>query len=200
MLARRSKFERELDQEMQLHREMKERELLEQTRSADGTTTESRPEARYAAHRAFGNARNLQERAREAWGWRWLEDFAQDVRFAGRMLRKNPGFTLTAVLTLALGVGANAAIFSIVNAWLLQPLPLKDPQQLVSVWRTRAEAPRQPAFFNLYHDYLVWAARAKGFASLAATFEQRYALTGAGDPEEVHGAVASWNLFQTIGG
>jgi putative ABC transport system permease protein len=68
------------------------------------------------------------------------------------------------------------------------------------VWRTRAEAPHQPAYFNLYHDYLVWASRSKRFESLAATFEQRYALSGAGEPEQIHGAVASWNLFQTVGG
>jgi predicted permease len=97
-------------------------------------------------------------------------------------------------------VGANTAIFSIVNAWLFRPLPLKNPHELVSVWRTRAEAPHQPAYFNLYHDYLVWASRSKRFESLAATFEQRYALSGAGEPEQIHGAVASWNLFQTVGG
>jgi putative ABC transport system permease protein len=192
MLIGREKFARELDEEMKLHREMKERELVARGAGAE--------QARYAAARAFGNATELSERGREAWGWRWLEDFGQDLRFGARMLRKNLGFTLTAVLTLALGVGANTAVFSIVNAWLVRPLPLKNPQELVSVWRTREEAPRQPAYFNLYHDYLVWASRNKTLESLAATFEQRYALTGAGEPEQIHGAVASWNLFQTVGG
>ena len=131
--------------------------------------------------------------------WRWLEDFAADVRFGLRMLRKNPGFTATAVLTLALGIGANAAMFSIVNAWLLRPLPLKNPQELVSVWRTRSEAPRQPAYFILYHDYLAWSSQNGSFQSLAATFQQDYALTNTADPEQLHGAVASWNLFETIG-
>jgi predicted permease len=191
MLLRRRAAARELDEEMRLHREMKERELIEGGEERDG--------ARYEARRAFGNLTALSERGREAWGCRWVEDFAQDLRFGVRTLSKDPGFTFTAVLTLALGVGANTAVFSIVNAWLLRPLPLKNPQELVSVWRTRAEVPRQPAYFDFYRDYLVWASRNKTFESLGATFEQRYALTGAGAPEEVHGAVASWNFFETVG-
>jgi putative ABC transport system permease protein len=115
------------------------------------------------------------------------------------MLVRSPGFTAVAVLTLAVGIGANTATFSIVNAWLLRPLPLKNPQELVSVWRTRSSAPRQPAFFNFYHDYLVWSSQNRTFRTLAATFEQRYAMTGAGEPQEVHGAVASWNFFQMLG-
>jgi predicted permease len=191
MLLRRAAFARELDEEMRLHREMRERELVASGVHAD--------EARYAAARAFGNATALSERGREAWGWRWLEDFLKDLRFAARMLRKNPGFTLVSVVTLALGIGANTAMFGIVNAWLLRPLPLHKPQELASVWRTRAEAPRQPAYFNLYHDYLVWSSRNTKFQSLGATFEETYVLTGAGEPEQIHGAVASWNFFETVG-
>jgi predicted permease len=124
----------------------------------------------------------------------------QDLRYGLRMLIKSRGFAMVAIVTLALGIGANTAMFSIVNAWLLRPLPLDNPRELVSVWRTRSQAPRQPAFFNLYHDYLVWASQNRGFRSLAATFEQSYALTGAGgEPKQIHGAVASWNLFQTVG-
>src|ERR1700722_3198920 len=124
----------------------------------------------------------------------------QDLRYGLRMLTKSRGFAIVAVVTLALGIGANTAMFSIVNAWLLRPLPLNNPQELESVGRTRLQVPRQPAFFNLYHDYLVWASRNRGFRSLAATFEQSYALTGAGaEPKQIHGAVASWNLFQTVG-
>jgi len=99
-----------------------------------------------------------------------------------------------------LGIGANTAMFSIVNAWLLRPLPLKRPQELVSVWRTRAEAPRQPAYFNLYHDYLVWSSRNTTFQSVGATFEETYVLMVTGEPEQIHGAVASWNFFETVGG
>ena len=129
-----------------------------------------------------------------------MGQFVQDLRYGLRMLTKSRGFAIVAVVTLALGIGANTAMFSIVNACLLRPLPLNNPQELVSVWRTRLQVPRQPAFFNLYHDYLVWASTNRGFQSLAATFEQSYALTGTGgEPKQIHGAVASWNLFQTVG-
>jgi predicted permease len=128
-----------------------------------------------------------------------MESLLQDFRYALRMLLKSPVFSTISVFTLALGIGANTAMFSIVNAWLLRPLPLKDPQRLVSIWRTRRENPRQPAFFNLYHNYLIWEATNRSFESLAATFEQSYSLTGAGEPQALHGAVATWNLFQTVG-
>jgi predicted permease len=159
----------------------------------------SRKDALRAVRLEEGTVDIAKEIVRSA-GWESVvETCCQDLRYSARMLRKSPGFTAVAVLTLALGIGANTAMFSIVDAWLLRPLPLKNPQELAAVWRTRSQATRQPAFFDFYHDYLVWSSRNRTFASLAATFEQRYALTGAGEPEQVHGAVATWNLFQTVG-
>ena len=123
----------------------------------------------------------------------------KDLQVGLRQLRRSPATSVTLLVTLMLGIAATTAMFSLVNAWLLRPLPLKAPQQLVSIWRTNPDAPREPAYFNLYHDYVFWAAENRSFQSLAATFEQTYALTGAGEPVELHGAVASWNLFSTLG-
>ena len=128
-----------------------------------------------------------------------LESLLQDLRYTVREFRQSPAVTIAVVLTLALGMGANTAIFSLLNAWLLRPLPLREPQRLVAVWRTNSAAPRDPAYFNLYHDYVVWAAANRTMTSLAATFDEPYVLTGAGDPEELHGAIATWNLFDTVG-
>jgi predicted permease len=138
----------------------------------------------------------------QSFGGKWrssLEAMLQDLRHAMREFSQSPGVTIAVVLTLALGMGANSAIFSLLNAWLLRPLPLRDPQRLVVVWRTNLAAPREPAYFNLYHDYPVWASANRTMSALAATFDEPYVLTGAGDPEELHGAVATWNLFETVG-
>jgi len=128
-----------------------------------------------------------------------LQLIAKDLEFGLRQLRRSPATSAVLLITLSLGIAATTAMFGLVNAWLLRPLPLKDPQRLVSIWRTSPDASREPAYFNLFHDYVFWAAENRTFQSLAATFEQDYALTGAGEPEQLHGAVATWNLFSTLG-
>jgi predicted permease len=128
-----------------------------------------------------------------------VESFVQDLRYALRILLKAPASSVISILTLAFGIGANTAMFGIVNAWLLRPLPLKDPQRLVGIWRTQRDNPRQPAFFDFYRDYLIWSGENRSFESLGAMFEQSYALTGSGEPRELHGSVATWNLFRTVG-
>ncbi|MGH9824817.1 MAG: permease prefix domain 1-containing protein, partial [Blastocatellia bacterium] len=124
MLIRSRQFDADLDEETRLHRDLREQRLL-----ASGISAK---EAGYAARRRFGNRTVLRERSRDMWGWNWLEDALQDVRYGLRLLSKSPGFTTVAVLSLALGIGANTAIFTLINDLLLKPLPVRDPQQLIS--------------------------------------------------------------------
>lgn len=119
----RTRAVHELDDELQFHLEQ---EIAEHV--AAGMTTE---EARFAAMKKFGNRTLVKEDTRTTWGWNWLDQFVQDTRFGLRQLSKTPGFTATAILTLALGIGANAAIFTLVHAVLLKNLPVADPSALV---------------------------------------------------------------------
>jgi putative ABC transport system permease protein len=127
---------------------------------------------------------------------RWEDEMFQDLRYGARMLRKNPGFTFVAALTLSLGIGANTAIFSVVNAVLLRSLPYRDPDRLVMVNYSRSRAPND---FVLAAEFLELRDQAKSFEQIAAYRFDTADLTGAGEPERLDACFVSADLFTTLG-
>ena len=130
MLFRGPQFDADLQEEMRLHRELRAQEEVEH-----GLPPK---EAHYAAQRRFGNDLVLREESRDMWGWNWLETLLHDVRYGLRQLRRNPGFTAAAVLTLAMGIGTTTALFTVVRSVLLKPLPFKDSGPTASALRAQS--------------------------------------------------------------
>src|SRR6266508_2795166 len=122
---RRKQREQDLERELRIDLDLEAEEQQERGLSPE--------EARWAARRAFGNLAFLKEEVREMWGWRWVERFGQDLRYCIRQLRLSPGFTLVAVASLALGIGANTAIFQLLDSVRLRSMPVPNPQELVEV-------------------------------------------------------------------
>src|SRR5712671_1724311 len=121
MLARSRHFDADLEEEMRLHLELREREHLESGMNAS--------DARAASRRRFGNPTVLKEKSHMTWGWEWLENMVQDAAYGVRTMRRSPGVTLVALLSLALGIGANTAIFSLMDAVMFKSLPVKEPSR-----------------------------------------------------------------------
>jgi hypothetical protein len=193
-LMRRGRYERQMEEEMRFHLEMQ----IEQNLAA-GMAAE---EARYAARRQFGNQTWLKEASREMWSLQFIETLIQDLRYGVRTLMKNPGFTLIAVITLALGIGANTAIFSVVNGVLLRPLPYYEPERLVMVWADRPILQAKtglPDFPVTVADFIDWRNQNQVFEQMAAMFPSRMNLTGGGEPESVVGLRATASLFPLLG-
>jgi MacB-like periplasmic core domain len=189
--VRRDQFDRELEEEMRFHLEMKAEENL-----AMGMLPE---EARYAAQRQFGNQTLLREVSRDMWVVRSIESLFQDLRYGVRTMLKNPVFTLIAVLTLALGIGANTAIFSVVNSVLLRSLPYPNAERLMTIWedhRARNGPEREWTSPPGFED---WRDQAKSFDHVVGVQFWQPTLTGQGEPERLVGAQVSYNTFAMLG-
>ena len=191
MLLHRKRFDADLQEEMRLHRE-----LREQVEIARGLSPK---EAHYAVKRRFGNDLALREESRDMWGWNWLDNTCQDIRYGFRLLIKSPGFTIVAVLTLALGIGANSAIFSVVNTVLLRSLPYPQPERLEQVMR------HYPVFGDegavSATKFVFWRDHSQVFSCLAAydLLPGGFNLTGSGLPEHVTGIRVSVDFFKVVG-
>ncbi len=153
-------------------------------------------EAEAAARRAFGNVASAQEHFYESSRWLWLEHIKRDLFYAVRVLLRSPGFTAVAVITLALGVGANAAIFSFVNAVLLKPLPYPHPEQIVSVWEKRPDGGSNPISTL---NFLDWQRQNRCFQFLSAIAWDKVTLTGSGSPEKLNVHRVSASYFKVLG-
>ena len=187
-LLRRGRFHRELQEEMSEHLRMKASDLNE-----EGVPPE---EALLAARRDFGNPLLLRERSRDAWGLGWLETLFQDARYGVRQLRRNPGFTAVAVITLALGIGSNTAMFSVVNGVLLNPLPYPQPDRLVTLHESK---PNFETGSISYPNFLDWQRENHTFSSMAAARHYSFTLTGVGEAEQVRAEFISSNFFSLLG-
>ncbi len=193
-LLRRGRYELEMEEEMRFHLEMQIEQNL-----ASGMAAE---EARYAARRQFGNQTWLKEASRDMWSLNSIETLIQDLRYGARMLLKKPGFSVIAVLTLALGIGANTAIFSVVNGVLLRPLPYYEPERLVMVWADRPILQAQtglPDFPATVADFVDWRNQNQVFEQMAAMQTLLDEPDGRREPESVVGLRASASLFPLLG-
>jgi predicted permease len=190
-LFARSRVDREISAELKSHIEMRIEDSI-----AEGMSPE---EAHRDAVLRFGNPTFMKERTVAVDAVLSVESLVADVRYAFRQLLRNRGFAVIAILTLALGIGATTGIFSILNAWIIQPLPLKDPQQLVIFWRAAPTNPGEPAYYFNWRDYTYFRERSHAFQSIGASFERGYALTGSGEPENLNGGILSRTLFATLG-
>jgi macrolide transport system ATP-binding/permease protein len=193
---RRRAREAELERELRDHLDLE----AEEQRAAGL----SQKEAAHAAHLALGNTLKIEEDVRVAWGFQRFETFVQDLRYALRMLRKSPGFTIAAVLTLALGIGLNSSIFALFDATVLRPLPAKDPSTVVDVYQGVVGDFGSYRSFS-YPEYVALRNFNSVFSGLVAyswiPVELNVAShgTAAGDTEEAHGLLVSGNYFSVLG-
>jgi putative ABC transport system permease protein len=178
---------REIDEEMRFHVEMRAEENMRRGMSPE--------EARLDAERRFGHHTLMRERGYDVRGGRWLETFWQDLRFGARVLVRKPGFAATAVLTLALGIGANTAIFSLVNAVMLKPLPYEDADRLVMLSERHEKIPTR---WVSYANFLDWRERNQAFEAMSTVRRWHLTLTGTGQPERLAAGMVTADYFSVM--
>jgi predicted permease len=187
--SRKKKWEQDVNDELRFHIERQTAENI-----AAGLPPE---EARRQAVLQLGALEGVKEDCREQRRLFWLESFYADVHYGLRILRKNPGFTIVAILTLSLGIGANTAIFSVVQGVLLAPLPYSEPERLVMVWQYNLTL--KHVISVSYPDYLDWQRDARSFQQMAAFDSQDRNLTAPGTPEHLNGEEISSGFLSTLG-
>lgn len=191
MLFLRRRAESQLSDELAFHLEQQIRENL-----AAGMCPE---QARTAALRSFGNPAVLRDQAHSTWSWSTAESLLRDLRYSARTLRRTPGFTIVAGLVMALGIGANVALFTVVRGVLVRPLPFQDPNRLMMVYESGSNTDH----YNVVAGgvYAEWRDHNNSFSDLALLTGARFALSASGGqlPETLQGAQNSWNLFHTLG-
>jgi len=182
--------EKELEEEIQAHLSMARQDRIDRG--------ETPHEAEANARREFGNLTSVKEVTREMWGWSALDAFLRDLRYAARALMRSPGFTIVALLTLALGIGANTAIFSVVNVVLLKPLPFRDSDGLVQVWTSGLRAGGQ-GDWSSFPDYVDWRQENDVFEEMAAYRTWLFTLSGDAPSEAMPGFLTTSRFFDLLG-
>jgi putative ABC transport system permease protein len=185
----RRRQDEDLDEEIRNHLQMAMRDHVDRGQPAE--------EAHRSALREFGNVALVKEVTRDMWGWTWLERLAQDVRFGLRLLRRSPGFTALAVLTLGVALGASAIMFSIINGVLLLPLPYRDSNRLVRLYTTAGDG-KNDAVSAL--DFIDWARQARSFEGIAAIHTSPFETLNDRDfPEQIVVMAVSSEFFRLLG-
>ena len=191
------KRDADLERELRSDLELEEEEQRERGMSPE--------EARHAAQRAFGNPTLIREQTRAVWSWTMLENLLRDLRISVRTLLRSPGFSIIAVLVMALCIGAATSLFTVVRSVLLRPLPFRDPGQLVMLYEHFRDPSMNAQGFNYNPvapaDYYDWREKTHGFADMAAARYWQFNLTGQrGElPEMVNALAGTWNLFPLLG-
>jgi putative ABC transport system permease protein len=189
-LLSRSAAERELDDELRFHLEMETEANLRRGMAPW--------DARREAYRRFGGVERFKEQARDARGTRWAEDLVRDARLSARSLARSPSFAAAALLTIALGVGATTAVFSVVRGVLLRPLPFPEPEELVTVWLTNPLQGKDEDVTS-YPNFVDWREGSTTLSHVVGVASTLRTLSGGDEPEEVRSVLVTSGFFETLG-